>query len=336
LEDNKRFHVCAIYQFRKTDDLESLQKETDDFLEQKSIRGTILIAREGINGTVSGRENSINDFLVFLSQKGFKKLSVKKSVTSQQPFLRRKVKIKDEIVTMGLPDINPLASAGTYIKSQDWNKMITDPDVILIDTRNEYEIKVGTFPRAINPRTKTFREFPNFARRYLRDKTDKKIAMFCTGGIRCEKSTSFLRENGFENVFHLEGGILKYLEEVPAEESLWNGECFVFDNRVTVDQSLHKGSYEQCHACRTPISEEDKLSQDFTKGVSCPHCIDTKTDHDRSRFEERQKQINLAAQRNETHVGEEAKEDQKNRKREKKERLEKISGKHVTFTKGSL
>jgi UPF0176 protein len=237
---------------------------------------------------------------------------------------------------MGLPDINPLASAGNYIKPQDWNKVITDPDVILIDTRNEYEIKVGTFPGAINPRTKTFREFPNFARRYLRDKTDKKIAMFCTGGIRCEKSTSFLRENGFENVFHLEGGILKYLEEVPAEESLWNGECFVFDNRVTVDQSLHKGSYEQCHACRTPISEEDKLNQDFTKGVSCPHCIDTKTDRDRSRFEERQKQINLAAQRNETHVGEEAKEDQKNRKREKKERLEKISGKHVTFTKGSL
>ena len=150
------------------------------------------------------------------------------------------IKITDEIVTMGLPNINPPASAGTYIKPQDWNKMITDPDVILIDTRNEYEIKVGTFPRAINPRTKTFREFPKFARRYLRDKTDKKIAMFCTGGIRCEKSTSFLRENGFENVFHLEGGILKYLEEVPAEESLWNGECFVFDNRVTVDQSLQK------------------------------------------------------------------------------------------------
>ena len=332
MEDEEKFVVCAIYQFIKTDNLERLRSEIDHILEQNSIRGTVLIAREGINSTVSGRETSINDFLVFLSQKGFKKLSVKKSVTSQQPFLRRKVKIKREIVTMGLPDIDPLASVGTYIKPEDWNEMISDPNVILIDTRNEYEIKVGTFPGAINPETKTFREFPKFVKTYLKNKRGKKIAMFCTGGIRCEKSTSFLKENGFENVFHLEGGILKYLEEVPTEKSLWNGECFVFDNRVTVDQDLQEGSYQQCHACRTPISKEDKLSQDFVKGISCPHCIGTKTDRDRSRFSERQKQINLAAQRKETHIGEEAEKDQKNRKREKKERLEKISGKRDRFT----
>ena len=335
MEDEEKFVVCAIYQFIKTDNLESLRKEIDAIFEQNSIRGTVLIAREGINGTVSGRETGINDFLVFLSQKGFKKLSVKKSVTSQQPFLRRTVKIKREIVTMGLPDIDPLASAGTYIKPEDWNEMISDPNVILIDTRNEYEIKVGTFPGAINPGTKTFREFPKFAKTYLKNKSEKKIAMFCTGGIRCEKSTSFLKENGFENVFHLEGGILKYLEEVPTEKSLWNGECFVFDNRVTVDQDLQEGSFEQCHACRTPISKEDKLSQDFVKGISCPHCIETKTDHDRLRFRERQKQINLAAQRKEIHLGEEAKKNQKNRKREKKERLKKISGKRDSFTDSS-
>ena len=325
--DSEKFLVCALYQFIKTDNLGGLRREIDNIFDEMSIRGTVLLASEGINGTVSGSETSIDDLLAFLSKKGFKKLSVKKSPTIQQPFLRKKVKIKQEIVTMGLPDIDPNTSAGNYIKPEDWNEIISDPNVILIDTRNEYEIKVGSFPGAINPKTKTFREFPKFAKTYLKNKSEKKIAMFCTGGIRCEKSTSFLKENGFENVFHLEGGILKYLEEVPAEKSLWNGECFVFDNRVTVDQNLQEGSYDQCHACRTPISQGDMLSHDFIKGISCPHCIETKTDHDRSRFRERQKQINLATQRKEIHLGEDARKDQQSRKREKQGQPEKISDK---------
>ena len=279
------------------DPLVALMKSTD-------VRGTLLLAREGVNGTVSGSRQSIDGFLAHLrSDARLEKLVHKESYCDAHPFYRTKVKLKKEIVTMGVEDIDPNDIVGTYVKPTEWNALISDPDVILVDTRNEYEVDIGTFQGAVNPNTTTFREFPAYVNENLDPTKHKKVAMFCTGGIRCEKSTAFLKQQGFDEVFHLEGGILKYLEEVPKEESLWEGECFVFDNRVAVNHDLDVGSYDQCHACRHPVSDADMASELYQAGVSCPHCYETLSDKTRSRAQERQKQMLLAKERGEHHIG---------------------------------
>jgi UPF0176 protein len=230
-------------------------------------------------------------------------LEHKESYDDHMPFYRMKVKLKREIVTMGVEGVDPNLRVGTYVKPQDWNALLNDPDVLLIDTRNDYEYGIGSFRGAVDPHTQSFREFPEYVRSHLDPTRQKKVAMFCTGGIRCEKASAFMLSEGFEEVYHLHGGILKYLEEVPPEESVWEGECFVFDNRVAVDHKLEKGRYDQCYGCRHPITEEDKVSDKYEKGVCCPLCYDRLTPDQKARFSERQKQIELAAQRGEVHVG---------------------------------
>lgn len=271
---------------------------------EQQVRGTILLAPEGINGTVSGSRFGIDTVVEWLRHKaGLEVLEQKESLSDRPPFKRTKVKLKKEIVTMGVNNIDPNEVVGTYVEPKDWNALLEDPEVLLVDTRNEYEYQVGTFKNAVNPRTESFREFPDFVKNHLDPKKHSKVAMFCTGGIRCEKSTALLKHMGFDNVFHLKGGILNYLETVPEEESQWEGECFVFDDRVTVDHDLLPGSYDQCHACRLPISEQDKLSPHYQKGVSCPNCYDKVSLEDKARFAERQRQIELAAARGEDHIG---------------------------------
>ncbi len=311
--------VCALYHFVSIDDCESLQQSLLSLLKSKGVKGTLLVAAEGINGTVAGTSDGIESLLAFLESDGrFDGIAYKFSTATEMPFPRTRVKLKKEIVTMGVTDIDPRQIVGTYVKAKEWNKLISDPDVTVIDTRNEYEVLIGTFENAINPHTESFREFPGFAEAELDPSKNRKVAMFCTGGIRCEKSTAFLKSRGFDEVYHLEGGILKYLEDVPEEESLWQGECFVFDDRVTVDHALKPGSYDQCHACRMPISDTDKKSNAYVKGVSCHHCIDRKTDADRARFRERQKQIRLANERGEEHIGGDASAAQKENAKRKK------------------
>lgn len=271
---------------------------------EQQVRGTILLAPEGINGTVSGSRFGIDTVVEWLRHKaGLEVLEQKESLSDRPPFKRTKVKLKKEIVSMGVNNIDPNEVVGTYVEPKEWNALLEDPEVLLVDTRNEYEYQVGTFKNAVNPRTESFREFPDFVKNHLDPKKHSKVAMFCTGGIRCEKSTALLKHMGFDNVFHLKGGILNYLETVPEEESEWKGECFVFDDRVTVGHDLLPGSYDQCHACRLPISEQDKLSPHYQKGVSCPNCHDKVSLEDKARFAERQRQIELAAARGEDHIG---------------------------------
>ncbi|MCR9213029.1 MAG: rhodanese-related sulfurtransferase [Proteobacteria bacterium] len=301
------FVVAALYKFVDLPDYEDLQGDLLNLCKSNNIQGTLLLAREGINGTVAGSRASIDALLSHLtSDPRFENLQHKESFNENQPFYRMKVRLKKEIVTLGAPDLDPRNSVGTYVKPENWDALITDPDVLLIDTRNDYEVEVGTFRGAVNPETKTFREFKQFVEDKLDIDKSKKVAMFCTGGIRCEKSTSYLLSKGFENVYHLEGGILQYLEDVPKENSSWEGECFVFDQRVTVNHDLEKGSYDQCYACRYPITEEDKSSPLYKKGISCPRCHDSLTDDQQRRFSERQKQIELAAQLGNSHIGSKA------------------------------
>lgn len=296
--------VCALYKFVTLDDYPALRQPLLDYMLANEVRGTLLLAREGINGTIAGSRDAIDGLLAHLqSDERLNPLETKESFTDTPPFLRSRVKLKKEIVTMGVEDVDPLQSAGTYVKPADWNALISDPDVLLVDTRNDYEVQVGTFKNAVNPQTTSFREFPEYVKNTLDPQKHKKVAMFCTGGIRCEKSTAYLRQQGFEEVYHLEGGILKYLEEVPEEKSLWQGECFVFDERVTVNHQLEKGEYDQCHACRMPITEADQDSPKFEHGVSCPHCFDKTTAEQKRRYAERQHQIALARQRGEAHIG---------------------------------
>lgn len=299
-----KFVVCALYKFVSLDNFQEIKQPLLDFMLDKQVRGTLLLAQEGINGTVAGSRASIDALLTYLrNDERLAELSYKESYTDDMPFLRTRVKLKKEIVTMGVEGIDPKRVVGTYVKPKDWNALISDPDVILVDTRNDYEVQVGTFKNAINPQTESFREFPDYVKTHLDPEKNKKVAMFCTGGIRCEKSTAYLKEQGFEEVYHLEGGILKYLEEVPEQETLWQGECFVFDERVTVNHSLEKGNYDQCNACRMPITEQDKLSQHYEHGVSCPHCFDKSSEAQKARFKEREKQMRLAEQRGEVHIG---------------------------------
>jgi UPF0176 protein len=293
-----------MYKFVRLENYQEMRHPLQKVMEDNGVKGTLLLANEGINGTVAGSREGIDALLAWLkSDERLADISFKESFDDEMPFYRTKVKLKKEIVTMGVEGIDPRHVVGTYVKLKDWNALISDSDVVLVDTRNDYEIEIGTFEGAVNPNTETFREFPEYVAKNLDNTKHKKVAMFCTGGIRCEKSTAYMKEQGFEEVYHLEGGILKYLEEVPKEETMWQGECFVFDNRVAVNHDLEKGSYDQCHACRLPITEEDKMSDKYEKGISCPHCFDSVTDEQRARFAERQRQIELAKQRGEEHIG---------------------------------
>ena len=299
--------ICALYKFTRLDDFEKIQSSLKLFLDSLNIRGTLLLAREGVNGTIAGDNDSIMKSLDYLKKDGrLAGLEYKLSYSEKPPFKRLKVKLKKEIVTLGVSDIDPTHSSGTYVKPADWNELINDPDVVLIDTRNNYEFEIGSFKGSINPNTETFREFPAYTKNNLEKYRDKKIAMFCTGGIRCEKSTAYLKSEGFENVFHLQGGILKYLEEVKEDESLWEGECFVFDDRVAVKHNLELGKYDQCHACRFPITEEDKEHPHYEKGASCSRCYGTKNSSQVNRYREREKQVQLAKGRGESHIGDDA------------------------------
>ncbi|MGS2719637.1 oxygen-dependent tRNA uridine(34) hydroxylase TrhO [Paraglaciecola aestuariivivens] len=313
-----KFVVCALYKFVTLDNYQALRQPLLEFMEANNIKGTLLLAQEGINGTVSGTRETIDALLAWLNaDHRLNPLSVKESLDDNQPFHRTKVKLKKEIVTMGVEGIDPVKTVGTYVKPQDWNQLIADPDVLLIDTRNDYEIEIGTFKHAVNPKTDSFREFPQYVKDNLDPEKNKKVAMFCTGGIRCEKSTAYLKQQGFEEVYHLEGGILKYLEEVPKQETLWQGDCFVFDNRVAVNHDLEKSHYDQCYACRLPITEQDKQSDKFESGVSCPKCYGTHSEEQISRFREREKQVNLAKARQEEHLGLEARKAIKQRRQQK-------------------
>ncbi|WP_340123450.1 rhodanese-related sulfurtransferase [Methylobacter svalbardensis] len=299
--------VCALYKFVTLENYQALRQPLHQMMEAHQVRGTLLLAGEGINGTIAGSRQAIDTVLDWLrSDPRLADIDHKESLTDSLPFNRAKVKLKKEIVTMGVEGIDPKRVVGTYVNPKDWNKLISDPEVILVDTRNDYEYKVGTFKNAINPNTTSFCEFPQYIKENLDPEKHKKVAMFCTGGIRCEKSTAFLKEQGFDEVYHLKGGILKYLEEVPAQETLWEGECFVFDDRVTVNLQLEKGNYDQCNACRLPITEVDKASDKYLQGVSCPHCYDKISPEQKTRFMEREKQMELAKQRGEAHIGADA------------------------------
>ncbi|MEN9683057.1 MAG: hypothetical protein RLZZ427_808 [Pseudomonadota bacterium] len=303
--------VAALYHFCRFADCASLRGPLLAVCQDNGVRGTLLLAGEGINGTIAGSASGIAAVLAHIrGLPGCSGLEVKFSDAPAMPFHRMKVRLKREIVTMGEPDIDPLGSVGTYVEPEDWNALISDPDTIVIDTRNDYEVAVGTFAGAIDPQTRTFREFPEWfrARRAaLLDAGERgrapKVAMFCTGGIRCEKSTSFLKQEGVDEVYHLKGGILKYLETIPQEHSLWQGECFVFDQRVAVGHGLVQGSYGLCHACRRPISADDCQSSLYEAGVSCPACHGERSDAQRAAYRERQRQEALAAERGQAHIG---------------------------------
>jgi len=298
--------VAALYHFVVLENYKELKDPLLNKMTDLGIKGTLLLAKEGINGTVAGEQVAINQLIDWLkSDPRLASLRYKVSFDEQMPFYRTRVKLKKEIVTMGVEGIDPNHVVGTYVEPKDWNALISDPDVTLIDTRNDYETKIGTFKNALDPHTDSFRQFPDYVKKELDPKTNKKVAMFCTGGIRCEKSTAYLKELGYEEVFHLQGGILKYLEEVPEEESLWQGECFVFDNRVSVNHQLEKGKYDMCHGCRLPISEEDKKSPHYQQGVCCANCYETISEQQKQRFIEREKQMQLAKDRGESHIGSE-------------------------------
>ncbi len=307
-----KFLTAALYKFVSLPNYANLQAPIHAVCDAHHIKGTLLLAAEGINGTIAGLPDDIKAVLHFLRTDAmfegkFANLEHKESYADEHPFYRMKVKLKKEIVTMGVPSVNPNNTVGTYVKPEDWNALIADPDVIVLDTRNDYEVHIGTFKGAINPETTTFREFPEYVAQNLDKTKHKKVAMFCTGGIRCEKASSYMLEQGFEEVYHLQGGILKYLETVPEETSLWQGECFVFDQRVAVKHGLEVGEFDQCYACRMPLSPEELKSPQYTAGISCPHCYDSLTEEKKKSLTERQKQVILAKKRGEAHIGEKQK-----------------------------
>jgi len=300
------FKVAAFYKFTPLYNLSELQETFMQFLTQHKIKGTILLAHEGVNGTLAGSSESINKFKDFLKIRDL--LSIKNFKTSfceVEPFPRLKVKLKNEIVSIGNVLANPQKRVGEYVQPEDWNDLITEDDVLVLDTRNTYEYSIGTFKDSIQPSTTNFREFPQWVEELENSQTDKnkKIAMFCTGGIRCEKASSFMKAKGFNNIFHLQGGILNYIKKIDEEHSLWEGECFVFDDRVALNQNLEVGSYDMCHGCRMPITEEDKVSPKYNRGISCPNCFDSKTPGQQKRYADRLKQIDLAKKRGERHIG---------------------------------
>lgn len=298
------YTVAALYHFTRFDDPAALRGPLLDLCKSKGIMGTLLLAKEGVNGTIAGDRAGIDAVLAHLrSLPGCAALEWKESTATEPPFHRMKVRLKKEIVTMGQPDVDPIAQVGNYVDAADWNDLITAPDVAVIDTRNDYEVAIGTFEGAVDPETQSFGEFPAWWEKNKHRFHNKRIAMFCTGGIRCEKSTNYLMGQGVEDVYHLKGGILKYLEEVPQEDSKWDGDCFVFDARVSVGHGLKEGPHILCYACRRPLVPEDRNNPAFEQGVSCHQCIDETTDADKSRFRERQKQMQLAKERGTHHIG---------------------------------
>jgi UPF0176 protein len=295
--------VAALYKFATLENFHEMREPLLQVCLDAGLKGSLLLAHEGINGTIAGSRVGIEQVLGYLKADArLQDLQHKESIDATQPFLRMKVKLKKEIVTLGVDGIDPNLQAGTYVEPRDWNRLISDPEVLVIDTRNDYEVELGTFEGAINPQMETFRAFPDYVQRFDPSR-HKKVAMFCTGGIRCEKASAFMLKQGFDEVYHLKGGILKYLEEVPQQQSLWRGECFVFDNRVAVDHALKKGSYELCHACGWGVGADDRLAAGYEEGVSCPRCIATLTEEQKARFRERSKQIELARARGEEHMG---------------------------------
>jgi UPF0176 protein len=300
--------VAALYQFTRFDDPTAIRGKLAELCAAQGVRGTLLIAREGINGTIAGSDAGIDAVLMHIrTLPGCGAIEVKESRAATMPFHRTKVRLKREIVTMGEPDIDPLADVGHYVAPGDWNALIADPDTVLIDTRNDYEVAIGTFRGAIDPKTHSFREFPDWFRAHRaeleREGRAPKIAMFCTGGIRCEKATAFVKAEGLDEVYHLKGGILAYLETIPEARSLWDGECFVFDERVSVKHGLETGDHSLCRACRMPVSPEEQTSPLYAEGVSCPACHASRTDEQRAGYAERHRQTQLAEARGETHVG---------------------------------
>lgn len=290
--------VAALYKFVKLQDFAEKQHPLLSLCQAHNIKGTILLAPEGINGTVAGSRQAIDCILSFLrTDSRLADLEHKESYTNNPPFDRMKVRLKKEIVTIGLPGVDPNEQVGTYVNPKDWNTLISDPQVTVIDTRNDYEVSIGSFKGSQNPQTESFGEFPEYVRNHLDPKKHKKVALFCTGGIRCEKASSFMLSQGFEEVYHLKGGILKYLEEVPESESFWDGECFVFDQRIAVRHGLEPGSYDMCPSCGHPISEADKSSSKYQEGVSCPSCFDTLSEDKKARQQEKKRQLDLSRKR---------------------------------------
>ncbi|RKQ96900.1 UPF0176 protein [Kushneria sinocarnis] len=296
------FVVAALYKFVSLPDYRALREPLLEVMRAHAVKGTLLLAEEGINGTVAATRENIDALLAWLkADPRLSDLEHKESHASERPFHRTKVKLKREIVTMGVEGVDPGRLAGTYVEPQEWNALIEDPEVLVLDTRNEYEVEIGSFEGAVDPHTQSFREFPEYVKQHYDPAQHRRVAMFCTGGIRCEKASSWMLEQGFEEVYHLKGGVLKYLEEVPEEQSKWRGDCFVFDDRVTVRHDLSEGDFDQCHACRRPISVEDRRSPDYEPGVSCPHCRDSLPEKTRAAARERQRQIELARARGEPH-----------------------------------
>lgn len=296
--------VCALYKFVTLDDFETLRQPFQEKCDSLALKGTVLLANEGINGTIAGAVDAVNAFIEFLeADQRLRDIDYKFALAAEMPFYRMKIKLKKEIVTLGVAGIDPNRKVGAYVEPQDWNELISDPNVLLIDTRNDYEVEVGSFAGAVDPDMASFRDFPSFVTENCDPEKHKKIAMFCTGGIRCEKASAYMLEKGFEEVYHLKGGILNYFEQVDEKDSRWKGDCFVFDNRVTVDHALSEGNYDQCHACRRPINAADKRSDEYEEGISCPRCFNDLSDERKQRFAERQKQIALAKARNEAHIG---------------------------------
>ncbi|MGA7932922.1 MAG: rhodanese-related sulfurtransferase [Kovacikia sp.] len=284
--------VATFYQFVRLPDFSEKQLPLLACCNDLQIKGTVLLAAEGINGTIAGSREAIDTVLSFLrSDPRLADLEHKESYAEVPPFDRMKVRLKREIVTLGMPEVNPNDQVGIYVEPQNWNALISDPEVTVIDTRNDYEVGIGTFKGAKNPGTDSFRQFPEYVQNHLNPNQHQKVALFCTGGIRCEKASSLLKAQGFQEVYQLKGGVLKYLEQVPLGESLWQGECFVFDQRVAVRHGLEPGSHDMCRSCGHPISEEDKTSPHYEPGIVCPYCFETLTTEKRQRQEERQRQL---------------------------------------------
>ncbi len=282
--------IATFYKFCSLGSPEQLRQALLDYCVQRQLYGTILLAQEGLNATVAGCRESIDALLMCLrSHPEIGDFSHQESTAQTAPFERMKVKVKQEIVTLGMPEVNPNQQVGTYVEPQDWNRVISDPDVVLVDTRNDFEVKLGTFRGAMNPHTRSFRQLPSYIRAQLDPAKTKKVAMFCTGGIRCEKATAYMLKQGFDQVYHLKGGILNYLKTIPQSESLWQGECFVFDDRVAIDHNLDRGLYELCLGCGYPVSSEDRQSPYYEEGITCPNCYSDLTDEKRARLEERQR-----------------------------------------------
>ena len=302
-----KYIISTFYKFLVLENYKELKIKFDKSLSKTNIKGTILLAKEGVNGTIAGSESDLKKFFIYIDKfSQFKDITPKFSYSNKNPFLRMKVRLKKEIVTIGIPEVSPSNLVGKYLNVEEWNEFLNERDSMIIDTRNDYEVSIGTFKNSINPKIKSFRDFPNWVQENLVDKKvskKSKIGMFCTGGIRCEKSTSYLKKLGFENVFHLDGGILKYLENVKTDENEWKGECFVFDYRVSLNNSLEKGEYDMCYACRMPLSKENKKNKHYLKGQSCEFCYDQPTVKQKKRFNEREKQIKLSKVKNLKHLG---------------------------------